>query len=72
MRDFEKNGKHWVEFEQATALRETDAGLLVRVEGEDHWFPKSQISEDSEVYEVASGTGKLIVTEWIAKQRDLI
>jgi hypothetical protein len=41
-------------------------------DGEDEpgkcWLPKSQITDDSEVYEVG-GEGTLIVTEWIAKKK---
>lgn len=33
-----------------------------------HWIPKSQIHDDSEVYEVF-GQGELVVREWFAEQR---
>jgi hypothetical protein len=32
------------------------------------WLPKSQITEDSEVYEVGD-EGTLTITEWLAEQR---
>ena len=32
------------------------------------WIPKSQITEDSEVYK-AGTCGTLIVTEWLAEQK---
>lgn len=37
---------------------------------EPHWFPDSQISDDSEIYSGSSRNdeGKLIITEWIAKK----
>lgn len=35
------------------------------------WIPKNQIHDDSEVFE-EDGDGDLIITEWIAKQKDLL
>lgn len=55
-------------------LRETDQALLVAVP-EDHadrtneiWVPKSQLHDDSEVYE-AGQIGTLVVTQWLARQK---
>lgn len=60
-----------VTFEKVTVVRETDNALLVDIEGKEHWIPKSQIDDDSEVY--ALGTdGDLVVSEWIALQKGLI
>lgn len=58
-------------FEKARAKKETDRALLVEIDGEEHWIPKSQILDDSEVYE-EGGEGVLVVTTWIAKQKGLI
>lgn len=55
----------------AEAIAETDIALLVRVpEHEDKpvWIPKSQITDDSEVYRNGD-TGELEITEWLAEQR---
>jgi hypothetical protein len=57
----------------AKVLRVTDKALLVRLE--DHgdkevWVPKSQIHEDSEVYD-ADHEGVLVVSEWFAKKAEL-
>jgi len=61
-----------VSFEDCEAIAESPKAILVKFgddgpEGE-HWIPKSQIHDDSEVYE-ATGTGALIVSEWFAKQK---
>lgn len=59
-----------VELPDAFAKRETAKALLVVVDGEEHWLPKSQIHSDSEVY--ADGhRGKLVITAWIAEQKGL-
>lgn len=60
-----------VDFAGVVCKRETDAALLCEIEGEDIWIPKSQIHDDSEVYEEGH-SGTLIVSEWIAKQKNLI
>lgn len=54
---------------RATALRETDAAILVRFDdGVEAWVPKSQIDDDSEVY-AKDHDGTLIVTHWLATQK---
>lgn len=53
-------------------LRETDAALLIQFEdGNEAWVPKSQIDDDSEVYE-EDHEGMLIITAWLAKQKGWI
>ncbi len=60
-----------VSFDKVTVIRETEAALLLRIDGDDHWIPKSHIHDDSEVYK--DGTeGELIVSEWIATQKRLV
>lgn len=63
--------KSKAEFEDVTVIRETDAALLVDVDGKEVWIPKSQIDDDSEVYK-AGTDGTLIVSEWIAKEKRLV
>jgi hypothetical protein len=68
-------------FEVEEAVHETDGALLVRVAshdpaladiGEDEvWIPKSQILDDSEVWQEGD-SGELQVTMWIAKQKGWI
>ena len=59
-----------VEITDVTCTRETEKALLCVIEQEDVWIPKSQVTDDSEVY--AKGhAGTLVVTAWIAKQKGL-
>lgn len=60
-----------VEFEDVEARTESDKALLCVVDGVEVWIPKSQIDDDSEVYEKGH-TGKLVVTEWIATEKGLV
>jgi hypothetical protein len=54
---------------QVKALRETDRALLCAdSNGNEFWVPKSQLHDDSEVFEVG-GEGKLVVTRWLADQK---
>ena len=49
---------------------DTAKAILVDIDGEPIWFPKSCIHEDSEVYK--KGTeGNLIVTRSIAEDKDV-
>jgi hypothetical protein len=52
------------------ALRETERALLVQSDFFDdgqRWIPKSQIHDDSEVFEV-DHEGKLVVNAWLAEK----
>jgi hypothetical protein len=60
-----------VQIQNVTVSKETEAALLVNIEGEEMWIPKSQIDDDSEVYKKDT-EGTLVITEWIAKQKGLI
>lgn len=51
-------------------LGESSKAILVAVNGSEHWIPKSQLHDDSEVY-AKGDTGKLVMSKWIAKQRGL-
>lgn len=55
----------------AEALKETDAALLCLLDGKEVWIPKSQIDDDSEVWEEGQ-SGDLVVTEWFATKEGLI
>lgn len=59
-----------IQFQNAVCKRETEKALLVEIEGEEHWVPKSQIHEDSEVFE-RGGEGLLVVSKWWAKRQGL-
>lgn len=53
-----------------TVRRETTLALLCVIEGEEYWIPKSQIDDDSEVYEMGT-EGELVVSQWIADQKGI-
>lgn len=63
--------KDVVHIDGVVCKHETDAALLCVIDGDEHWIPKSQIDDDSEVYE-KDGEGTLVVTQWIAEQKGLI
>jgi Ser-tRNA(Ala) deacylase AlaX len=48
--------------------KETAAAILVEIEGTEMWFPKSQIHEDSEIWQEGDD-GHLYITEWLAQKR---
>lgn len=61
-------------FENARCERATAAALLVYLEDREEpvWFPKSQVDDDSEVFDAEKNArGKLVVSEWIATQKGL-
>ena len=55
------------------AIRESDKAILVTHNDWDtpQWFPKSQITDDSEVYK-DNTEGVLIISMWIAKQKGIV
>jgi hypothetical protein len=61
-----------VTVQDVLAVHETDKAIKVDF-GElgEQWIPKSQIHEDSEVYEDGHH-GDLIISRWIAKQKGLL
>ena len=62
-----------VEFHDVTVVRASGKALLCNIEGEDIWMPKSQITDDSEVFDDDEHSkGTLIVTRWIAEQKNLV
>ena len=55
-------------YDNATAERETEKALLVRLaSGATHWIPKSVVHDNSEVYQDGH-TGKLVVKGWFAEK----
>lgn len=61
-----------VSFPNVEVVKESPKALLVIIDDVEHWIPKSQIDEDSEVWNDKTGGGTLIVTEWLAKEKKLI
>ena len=53
------------------AIRETEKAVLCSWDGEEHWVPKSQIAEVSDVHGEGD-SGDLVVTEWWAVQAEVL
>jgi hypothetical protein len=60
-----------IEIDGVTAIHETEQALLVEYEGDEFWLPKSQIHDDSEVYERET-KGKLVIPRWLAIEKGFI
>jgi hypothetical protein len=58
-------------FPDVRAIRSTDSALLVAVDGREIWFPNSHVDDESEVWQEGD-EGELVVSEWIATQKDLV
>lgn len=56
-----------VQIQDVTVVRETEAALLVNIEEEEFWIPKSQIDDDSEVYKMGTD-GTLVISAWFAQK----
>ena len=52
-----------------TFLRETDAAVLIEVDGDEHWIPLSQVES---MHKSSDGDGCILVSHWIADQKGLI
>jgi hypothetical protein len=62
--------KPTVSFDDVKCIRETPKALLVVIEDDEMWVPKSVVDDDSEVY--AEGhEGTLVVHEWWAQKEGL-
>jgi hypothetical protein len=48
-------------------IGETDAAILCVVVGDEHWIPKSLVSDDSEVWQRGQ-SGKLVIKAWFARR----
>lgn len=59
-----------VSIDDAKAVAETDLALLVVIDEKKYWIPKSQIKDDSEVYEMG-GEGTLVIPRWLAEEKRL-
>lgn len=57
-----------VSVECTAVLAESGKALLCVVEDEEVWVPKSQIDDDSEVYQKGH-SGTLIVSDWFANKQ---
>ena len=61
-----------VRFEDVTCTKETAKAILVTIEDETHWIPKSVIHDDSEVFDSDENSrGTLVLPEWFAEKEQL-
>jgi hypothetical protein len=60
-----------VSIPDVTVKIETDKALLCNIHGEEIWIPKSQIDDDSEVYEEDT-EGVLVIPKWLAEKKSLV
>ena len=65
MRRVETRSDEKINIEYDEIVRETDAAICVKIDGKDHWLPKSQIEHDE--------AGKTVsVPEWLALNQGLV
>ena len=57
--------------EDVVCLRETAKAILVEIDGDEVWIPKSVIHDDSEV-SAGGDEGDLVVAQWFAEREGLI
>lgn len=57
-----------VEVEEVECIHETDEALKCRRDTQIAWIPKSQIDDDSEVYEKGD-EGTLVIPRWLAVEK---
>lgn len=55
----------------AIAKMGTPKALFVETDVGEFWVPKSQIDDDSDVHD-SGHEGQLVVSEWWAKQKELV
>lgn len=65
--DREGREKRTRTFHEVLCKHETAAAILCVIDGKDVWVPKSQVDDDSDVWE-KGGEGKLVVTQWWAEK----
>lgn len=75
----QRQGNEPVEIADCEAIRDSAPGkmnqgaLLVLIEGEEVWIPKSQIHDNSEVYNADDhATGVLVIPIWLAIEKGLV
>jgi hypothetical protein len=64
------SASRWVHLEECSVKVVTERAILVEYEGEELWFPLSQVSEGDQ-YENGDEGVTISVTEWIADQKGI-
>ena len=67
------NKEAGVSLGQGIAIAESEKAIKVVLEDlhQHCWIPKSQIHDDSEVYNMKNAEGEVIVTAWFAREKQL-
>ena len=60
-----------VRIEDVYAKKKTARALICVIDGDEYIIPDSQIMDDSEIWEEGQ-TGDLVITDWIAKKKELL
>lgn len=56
---------------EARIVKDTGKCFLIDVEGESVLIPKSQIHDDSEVFDMDNREGRLVIPMWLAVDRGI-
>lgn len=64
--------RDYVDIRDVRCIRETAKAILIEIPGygEDLWIPQSQVDDRSEVWHEGD-EGTLVISQWIADQKDL-
>ncbi len=62
---------NWVHVDVDEIIRETEKAFLVRIDGDEVWLPKSQLS-DADDYEQGDTDCTMSISEFIAKEKGLV
>lgn len=60
-----------VTFTDVEVKAETAKALLCVIDGDEQWIPKSHIDPSSEIQSKDDSPGTLVITEWLAREKDL-
>lgn len=63
-------GSEAVSVEDVVVVRGTERALLVLIDGDEKWIPKSVIHDDSEVFE-ENHNGTLVLKRWFAEKEKI-
>ena len=58
----------WTEIGVDKVTAETDLAILVVIDKDEHWLPKSQLEDWPDVGE----SGSLIIKTWLAEEREFV
>lgn len=67
---YAKGNSEKVTLENVTLGKETEKAILATIEGTDYWMPLSQVHEIARSKN--KGCDKLVVSKWIAEQKNLL